>query len=474
MSESSVNIHVLDSAYTPFPSFKEWVARTRVDTVRWDRYNNALQARAQESSAEVLARARNVAKRAAAIDTGAIEGLYEVDRGFTYTVAVEMATWEAALAAKGEYVRSLFEAQLHAYDFVLDLATNAERITEASIRALHVEICKPQQTYRVVTAVGFQEQPLPQGQYKSLPNHVLTRKGTNYSYAPVDVTPVEMARFVSEFRTEEFQAAHPVLQASYAHYCLAVIHPFADGNGRVARALASVFTYRAMSMPIVILSEQKESYLNSLESADSGNFQGFVEFILARCLDTIGLVDESLRLAFTTGAEDSLAALGQLYLTRGGFTYEQVDQAGVNLMELVRKTLADVFAKHRSEKVVAVSSIVPRSQYSLPAGYRFPLPGGRHLQISVSSPPPAQAQVLRNYALALPRDAAGDDDIQLLKSLTSSAVPEADAFIVRVDELTPMVSGVLTIRINMFAERVVNELLTELNKNAAMKMGKTV
>jgi hypothetical protein len=100
MSESSVNIYVLDSAYTPFPSFKEWVARTRVDTVRWDRYSNALQARAQGLSAEVLARARNVAKRAAAIDTGAIEGLYEVDRGFTYTVAVETATWEAALAAR--------------------------------------------------------------------------------------------------------------------------------------------------------------------------------------------------------------------------------------------------------------------------------------------------------------------------------------------------------------------------------------
>jgi len=62
-------------------------------------------------------------KRAAALDTGAIEGLYEVDRGFTYTVAFETAAWEVELAKKGENVRPLFEAQLHAYDYVLDLAT---------------------------------------------------------------------------------------------------------------------------------------------------------------------------------------------------------------------------------------------------------------------------------------------------------------------------------------------------------------
>jgi Fic family protein len=78
------------------------------------------------------------------------------------------------------------------------------------------------------------------------------------------VTPSEMQRLVSEMRSDSFSSAHPVVQASYVHYGLVVIHPFADGNGRVARALASAFTYRAMSMPIVILSEHKTSYLDAL------------------------------------------------------------------------------------------------------------------------------------------------------------------------------------------------------------------
>jgi Fic family protein len=53
-----------------------------------------------------------------------------------------------------------------------------------------------------------------------------------------------MARLVAELGSERFIKAHPIAQASYTHYCLAAIHPFADGNGRVARAVASTYLYR--------------------------------------------------------------------------------------------------------------------------------------------------------------------------------------------------------------------------------------
>src|SRR5208337_774725 len=126
------------------------------------------------------------------------------DRGFTFTVAFETSAWETKLAKKGENVRPLFEAQLHAYDYVLDLATKAEPISEAAIRVLHEVVCQAQATYRVTTAVGPQEEALTKGRYKVLPNHVRTRDGADHSYAPVDVTPAEMARLVSEMRGEAF------------------------------------------------------------------------------------------------------------------------------------------------------------------------------------------------------------------------------------------------------------------------------
>jgi Fic family protein len=459
-----VNIYALDAAYSPFPNFKEWAAQAVVDPVRWERYNSSLKTRAESLSPDVLDRARNIAKRAAALDTGAIEGLYEVDRGFTFTVAFETAAWEVALEKKGEHVRSLFEAQLHAYDYVLDLATKAEPISEAAIRALHEEVCRAQPTYRVMTAVGPQEQPLPKGQYKALPNHVRTRKGTDHSYAPVDVTPAEMARFVKELRSDEFRSAHPVVQSSYAHYAFVVIHPFADGNGRVARALASAFTYRAISMPIVILSEDRDSYLSALENADKGDYQSFVGFMLERCLDTIQLVDDSVLSARAPTAEQSLAAINKLYLTKGGYTYEQIDQAGMKLLQAIDSAVKQTTVKVTGPRIGFASGAGGGNVVNaVPPGYRLSQGNGIYLQVAFSSIAPAVANVTRAYQLFLPKDADGDDDVQLFRS-------DQDKFTARVNQLISGISGVLQIRINMFGERLVNEMLVDLRNKAAQTM----
>jgi len=227
-------------------------------------------------------------------------------------------------------VRPLFEAQMAAYDYDLDLATKAEHMSEAAIRFIHEVVCRAQDTYAVVTAVGPQQQPLPKGQYKSLSNHVRTRKGTDHSYAPVDMTPPEMQRLVTELRSPEFITAHPAIQAAYAHYGLVVVHPFADGNGRVARALASVFAYREMSMPIVILTEQKDLYLDALEAADSGEYQQFVHFMTDRMLDTMNLVEDSIRTAVMPNPMSELADFERLYLTRVGIPMNKLTSLGRN------------------------------------------------------------------------------------------------------------------------------------------------
>jgi len=479
MSDPETNIHVLDAAYMPFPTFAEWAAKTSVDTIRWNRYNVSLNSRPGLST-DVLNRAREIAKRAAALDTGAIEGLYEVDRGFTYTVAFETTAWEVELAKKGENVRPLFEAQLHAYDYVLDLATKAEPVSEAAIRKLHEVVCGAQSTYRVITAIGPQEQELVKGRYKVLPNHVRTRDGIDHSYAPVDVTPAEMFRLVAEMRSDAFLAAHPVLQAAYAHYGLVVIHPFADGNGRVARALASAFTYRAISMPIMILSEHKEIYLNSLEAADRGDYQSFVDFMLARALDTIMLVKESVFAAEGPTLEEGIAAINGLFITKGGYTQDQVDTAGDQLFQLVQFELRQVFARFTGQNFRANAVPLVMSGLRLFTDPSLRLPTGderdsRLLHVEISSSPPAYASLFRNYALLVPIDAAVDDEIKLVRVIDETKqlgnqlgfpTHTEMAFSARLDELIPSPSGVLQIRTGLFAERVSSEMLAELKSLA--------
>jgi Fic family protein len=465
MGETEVNIHALDAAYKPFPTFAGWQSKTSVDTVRWDRYQAELHDRPGPSP-QVLQRAHEIVKRAAAIDTGAIEGLYEVDRGFTYTVAFETTSWELELARKGENVRPLFEAQLEAYDYVLDLSTKAEPISEAAIRKLHEVVCRAQQTYRVMTSIGPQEQELIKGRYKVLPNHVRTRDGRDHSYAPVDVTPPEMARLVAEMRGEAFLTAHPVSQAAYAHYCLVVVHPFADGNGRVARALASAFTYRAISMPIMILSEYKGTYLDALEGADEGDYQRFADFMMARSLDTIELVEESLRGAASPSAEESLAAIDSFVLPeskKGKLVECQVDEVGKRLLTIVEGEMQREISKIPSERV----SFRIETAKSVHVGYtpthRATPNGGLSLHFHLTaSHNPGQPHLSlpsvflsRSYDLLVPKNGGAEDEVQLRRE------DGKDMFASRIEELAPSASGILQIRASMFAKRVINEALSD-------------
>ena len=128
----NVNPRELDAEYQGFPPFSEW-SKCAVDTVRWDRYTGLLKQRG-EISPDHLRRARNIVTRAAAIDTGAIEALYQVDRGFTYTVAAQAATWEATLGERDPETTALIESRRDAYELVLDFATRNRPIAEAWIR----------------------------------------------------------------------------------------------------------------------------------------------------------------------------------------------------------------------------------------------------------------------------------------------------------------------------------------------------
>jgi Fic family protein len=294
--------------YQLFPPVDGWAAEFDASVV--DEYAEALDDTRRRATTEALDRAVRVATRYAAVDTGAIEGLYTTTRGFTRTIAEQTSTWQAALAQHGEHVRASIEDALNGYDLVLDLVTGRRPVTESWIRQLHEVLCASQTTYRVHTAVGVRDQPLPKGAYKTQPNSPTNPEtGRTFHYAPPADTPAEMARLVKEMRTPTFGSAHPVVQASYVHYALVRVHPFADGNGRVARALASVFLYRSPGVPLVVFADQRDQYLDALEAADAGRPAAFVAFIGERTIDTIDLVRLSLESA---DEPDTAAAVERL------------------------------------------------------------------------------------------------------------------------------------------------------------------
>lgn len=319
------------AVYAPFPAFADWVSEG-LETEDLDRYANLLAEAKAGANQVVLASALEAAQRYAAVDTNAIEGIYEVDRGFTRTVATQAAAWEAMMDARGAHVRPAFDDALNGYEYVLDAATGQVEITENWIRDIHTIICKSQDTYRVYTPAGPQEQPFAKGVYKTMPNSPTLLDGRVHAYAPVLDTAPEMQRLIGELRSPLFLDAHPVLQASYAHYAYVCIHPFADGNGRVARSLSSVFLYRNPGLPLIVFADQRNEYYDALSEADSGNPMVFVRFIATQTIDAMNLV-RTLLTNTAPPLQDTLSNLNQL------FSSDSVDAeliaAGVRLRNMV-------------------------------------------------------------------------------------------------------------------------------------------
>jgi hypothetical protein len=90
------DIYKVDTSYKAFPPFTIW-AQSTVDAARWHRYTELVQSR-RDVSDELLKRAREIVDRAAAVDTGAIEGLYETNR--------EPSVDDVVAKLKGLYVTS--------------------------------------------------------------------------------------------------------------------------------------------------------------------------------------------------------------------------------------------------------------------------------------------------------------------------------------------------------------------------------
>lgn len=85
----------------------------------------------------------------------------------------------------------------------------------------------------------------------------------------------EMKAFINWFNKEE--KIDPVIKAAIAHLWFITIHPFDDGNGRIARAIADMQLARADASPQRFYSmsaqirKQRNAYYNILEKTQKGN-----------------------------------------------------------------------------------------------------------------------------------------------------------------------------------------------------------
>lgn len=431
--------------YRPFPSFEEWSASTTVSPIV-DRFvMQFTEMRTAEPDSATALRER--ATRWAAVDTGAIEGLYDVDRGFTITVAASTAILEAIQAEKGEAVERAVADALGAYEFVLDLATRNERLSEVALRELHQIVCASQATYRVLTSAGWQDQDLPKGVYKTHENRPLNlSSGVVHGYASVVDTSPEMARFIDELRNPLFETAHPVQQAAYAHYAFVAVHPFADGNGRVARAIASIFLYRDPGLPLVVFSDEKAGYISSLEAADAGRPQALVTFLGDRLVDTVNLL-RGPQGSDVPPVIEQIADLTRELSGRGGYPHADVDSAALMLLESIRRHLGTAIERAGiTSPLSAQLTEYGGSGIGIPEGFRL-IASRLPVVLHTASAAPATASESTSVVVVVAKGLDGDVDFTLLTS-------RGDRLDVLLREVLPRITHTLELRLADFADSV--------------------
>ena len=107
------------------------------------------------------------------------------------------------------------------------------------------------------------------GQYKARPNGVITRYGDRFEYASPEETPGLMADLVDWYnKAEQEGRLSPVELAALFHYRYIRIHPFEDGNGRIARLVVNFILTRHNYPMVVVRSRKKNEYLEALHQTD--------------------------------------------------------------------------------------------------------------------------------------------------------------------------------------------------------------
>lgn len=176
----------------------------------------------------------------------------------------------------GKSLQDQLEAINHAkaVEFIKELATKCQShqyITEEDVLAIHK-----------IILTGIADRTA--GKYRTTAVFI---RGSDVEFP----LPLRVPGLVKEFFRwlEGQQGEHPVRVAAQAHFKYVSIHPFVDGNGRVARLLMNLILVINGYPMSIIRSEDRTAYLKTFDAARKENnmepFYRIVEEAVNRSLD---------------------------------------------------------------------------------------------------------------------------------------------------------------------------------------------
>lgn len=226
-------------------------------------------------------------RRKIAIETGVIERLYTIDRGITYLL-IEQGIDESLIPhgttdkPASEIVRIIRDHE-ESIEQVFNFVGAQRDLSTSFIKQLHQLLTRNQKYTEGKDQFGNWGQfELIRGDWKKHANNPQRADGTTHVYCPPEQVASQMDMLIAWHLDHLKQAVSPEVEAAWLHHRFAQIHPFQDGNGRVARNLATLIFLRAGWFPLTIYNNGDEAlgrlrYIEALEQADDGDLQPLVD-----------------------------------------------------------------------------------------------------------------------------------------------------------------------------------------------------
>ena len=146
----------------------------------------------------------------------------------------------------------------------VEAATGERPLTEMFIRQVHKIMLR---TDYIPEGKNY---TIHAGIYKTRPNSVQTPTGEIFEYASPEETPALMMDLIAWYNNAEKETKiSPLEMAALFHYRYIRIHPFEDGNGRIARLLVNYILAKHGYPMIVVHDSDRNGYLGALGQCDA-------------------------------------------------------------------------------------------------------------------------------------------------------------------------------------------------------------
>jgi len=211
--------------------------------------------------------------------------------GNTLSLGDTMFVLGYGLTVKGKPLKDQVDVQNHAYalDAFFGIVERG-RLTEEDVFQLH----------RLVINEQSRDIYKPVGAYKREDNgtyHLVDGRSVYHPYLPADEVPSAMREWLTEFNAScrEDATEDAALEAyAKAHMRFTAIHPFYDGNGRIARLVANLPVLVGGFPPIVIPMERRQDYIDAIRTCErEDDDAAFRDLVRQSWQTTVDLVREA-------------------------------------------------------------------------------------------------------------------------------------------------------------------------------------